>query len=81
MTKKGLIDRTVETLEKLPEGRVFEIANFADFVLKKHEEEVLQKGLERIVMTSNSFSFLDDEEDLYSESDLKEKYWSESCDF
>ncbi len=74
MTKKRLINRTVETLEKLPEDKIHEIATFADFVLKKYEEQILQKGIETLVSESNSFAFLHDEEDLYDESDLKEKY-------
>ena len=71
MTKQGLITRTVETLEKLPEVKIHEIA---DFVLKKYEENILQKGIESLVSESDSFAFLHDEEDLYDESDLKEKY-------
>ncbi|MCB0567095.1 MAG: hypothetical protein KDD01_22240 [Phaeodactylibacter sp.] len=74
MTKKGLINRTVETLEKLPENKIHEIADFADFVLKKYEEQILQKGIETIISESTSFAFLHDEEDLYDESDLKERY-------
>jgi len=74
MTKKKLINRTVETLEKLPKDKVHEIADYADFVFKKHEEQVLQKGLQTLVSHSKSFAFLHDEEDLYDESDLKEKY-------
>jgi hypothetical protein len=36
MTKKGLINRTIETLEKLPEDKIHEIADFADFMLGKY---------------------------------------------
>lgn len=74
MTKKKLIHRTIETLEKLPEDKIHEIADFADFVLKKYEEQILQKGIETMISESNSFTFLHDEEDLYDESDLNEKY-------
>ena len=74
MTKKALINRTVETLEKLPEHKIQAIAEFADFILKKDEERTLQKGIETIVSESDSFAFLRDEEDLYDEGDLKEKY-------
>ncbi len=74
MNKQGLINRTIETLEKLPEDKIHEIADFADFVLKKHEEQILQKGIETMVSESDSFAFLHDEEDLYDENDLKEKY-------
>ncbi|WP_194975154.1 hypothetical protein [Aquiflexum lacus] len=74
MTKQGLINWTIEALEKLPEDKVSEIAEFADFVLKKHEEQIIQKGIETLVSKSDSFAFLTEEEDLYDESDLKEKY-------
>lgn len=74
MNKQGLINRTIEILEKLPEDKIHEIADFADFVLKKHEEQILQRGIETMVSESDSFAFLHDEEDLYDENDLKEKY-------
>lgn len=74
MTKQGLISRTIKTLEKLPEDKIHEIADFADFVLKKYEEQTLQRGIETLVSESDSFAFLHDEEDLYDERDLKEKY-------
>lgn len=74
MNKKGLINKTIEALEKLPEDKVNEVATFADFVLKRYEEQTLQRGIETIVSQSESFAFLKEEEDLYDESDLKEKY-------
>lgn len=74
MTKQGLISRTIKTLEKLPEERIHEIADFADFVLNKYEEQTLQRGIETLVSESDSFAFLHNEEDLYDERDLKEKY-------
>ncbi len=74
MNKKGLINKTIEALEKLPEDKVNEVATFADFVLKRYEEQTLQRGIETIVSQSDSFAFLHEEEDLYDESDLKEKY-------
>ena len=76
MTKQGLINRTVEPLEKLPEDKIHEIAGF---VLKKYEEKILQKGIETLVSESDSFAFLHDEEDLYDESDLKERYYGFDC--
>ena len=74
MAKQKLIDRTVETLERLPEHRIHEVADFADFILKKYEEQILQKGIETLTSQSDSFAFLQEEEDLYDEGDLKEKY-------
>ena len=74
MKKQGLISKTVEALEKLPEDKVSEVATFTDFVLKRYEEQILQRGIEKMVSESKSFSFLHEEEDLYDESDLKERY-------
>jgi hypothetical protein len=74
MKKQGLISKTVEALEKLPEDKVSEVATFTDFILKRYEEQILQRGIEKMVSESKSFSFLHKEEDLYDESDLKEKY-------
>lgn len=58
MTKEGLIKKNVETLERLPEDRIQEIADFAYFVHKKYEDQILQKGIETIVSESNSFALL-----------------------
>jgi hypothetical protein len=74
MTKQTLISRTIKTLEKLPEGEIHQVADFADFVLRKYEEQLLQKGIETMASNSEALSFLNDEEDLYDERDLKEKY-------
>ena len=74
MTKQTLISRTIKTLEKLPEGEIHQVADFADFVLRKYEEQLLQKGIETMASNSEVLSFLNDEEDLYDERDLKEKY-------
>ena len=41
---------------------------------KKHiEEKALQKGIEKMVSQSKSFSFLNEEEDIYNETDLIER--------
>ncbi len=74
MEKETLIKRTIKTLSKLPQDKVKEISDFADFLLKKHEDEYLQKGMKQMVSESKVFYFLQDEEDLYSVEDLKEKY-------
>jgi hypothetical protein len=70
MTKELLIKQNLKTLKKLPESRVKEVSDFAEFILKKNDEEVIQKGIEKMVSESDSFYFLNDEEDLYDEDDL-----------
>jgi hypothetical protein len=74
MSRRQLLDQALETINKLPEERISEVIDFASYMLKKHEEATLQKGIERLVETSNVFAFLHDEEDLYTLDDLKERY-------
>ena len=74
MSRQQLVQQALETISKLPDDKVSEVIDFASYVLKKHEEAILQKGIERLVETSNAFAFLHNEEDLYSLDDLKEQY-------
>ena len=64
MTKEQLINKTQETLSKLPQDKIQEINDFADYILNKYEEETLQKGVEKLMSNSKSFDFLKDEEDI-----------------
>ena len=74
MNRDTLIKQTLKNLSKLPQDKVREISDFADFIMKKHEEETLQEGIEKLISHSKSFDFLNEEEDLYSLDDLKEKF-------
>lgn len=73
MTMKAIIERTVQVLNQLPHEKVIEISDFAEFISKKHEEELLTNSLQKMVSESKTFAFLEEEEDLYSLSDLKLK--------
>lgn len=70
MTKKALIHKTVETLSKLPQDKVREVDDFASFILKQYEEDILRKGVQKLSESSGSFDFLEEEEVLYSVDDL-----------
>lgn len=74
MTKEQLINITLETLSQLPQDKIREINDFADYLLKKYEEETIRKGAEQLMSNSKTFDFLKDEEDLYTTDDLKEKF-------
>jgi len=74
MSKETLIKRTFNTLSKLPPDKVKEVSDFADNILKKYDEEILQKGIEKLVNNSKVYDFLKEEEDIYSFEDLKETY-------
>ena len=74
MTQSSLIENTLSTLSKLPTEKVVEVADFADFILKRYEESLLQHGITQIVGDSQVFAFLADEEDLYTRDDLKVRF-------
>ena len=74
MSKKELIKQTINQLEKLPTEKIEEIYDYAEFISKRFEEMTLIKGLTTMNTSSKSFAFLDEEEDLYSVEDLKEKF-------
>lgn len=74
MTRETLIQRTLTVLAKLPQDKAIEVADFADYILKKYDDNILQQGIEKIVSDSKSFDFLKNEENLYTLADLKERY-------
>lgn len=74
MTKQNIIEKTINAMNQLPEKKAEEIADFADFVLKRYEEIALTKGIQKITSQSKTFDFLDSEDEIYSVSDLKEVY-------
>lgn len=74
MTKQALIERTVKALGQLPVEKLQEVSDFTDFVLKQYEEFLLTHAAQKLTEQGQAFEFLKDEEDLYSEEDLKEVY-------
>ena len=74
MTQSAVIENTTSTLSKLPVEKAKEVADFADFVLKRHEESLLQEGITQIVGDSEVFAFLSDDENLYTRDDLKVRF-------
>lgn len=74
MTRETLINQTLETLSKLPQEKVAAVSDFANYISQKYEEEILQRGIEKLMDESEAFAFLKDEEDLYTLDDLEEIY-------
>ncbi len=58
----------------LPAEKAADVADFADYLLKKQEEQILQRGIEKLVQQSQAFNFLNDDEQLYTAEDIKERY-------
>jgi hypothetical protein len=65
MNKQLIIERTLKVINQLPEDKAEEISDFADFVFKKYEEQELSKGIQKLASESNTFNFLETEEELY----------------
>lgn len=74
MTKQTIIERTTHAINQLPLNKAEEIADFVDFILKRYEEQLLTQGIQQLALEGQTFDFLNEEEDLYSISDLKEVY-------
>lgn len=74
MTRQAIIERTIKAINQLPEDKAQGIADFADFIMKRYEEHKLTQGIQQLTSKSQTFDFLNNEEDLYSEADLKEVY-------
>lgn len=74
MTRQIIIERTLKVINQLPEDKALEISDFADFIFKRYEEQELTKGIQKMVSESQTFDFLNNEEEIYSLADLKEVY-------
>ena len=72
MTRQAIIEHTLKAINQLPEDKAKEISDFADFIIKRHEEHRLTEGMQQLASASQTFDFLNNEEDLYSEADLKQ---------
>ena len=74
MTRQVLIDSTINKIRQLSDMRIKEVNDFADFLLSKIDDKIILEGNQKMIIDSKSFAFLQDEEDLYTVEDLKEKY-------
>src|SRR5690606_38216317 len=74
MGRDQLIRKTLEQLSKLPDQKIKEVSDFTEFLLHKIENQILTEGIQKMVSDSDTFHFLEEEEELYTEGDLKEKF-------
>lgn len=73
MDKNDLSENTVFKIRQLPDSKIREIHDFVDFLLTKVDDQILQQGIQDLTSKSNTFSYLNEEEDLYSVNDLIER--------
>lgn len=74
MTKEAIIERTVKIINQLPDSKAEVISEFADFVIKQYEEQKLTEEIQNFISKGQSFDFLNKEEEIYSEKDLKKVF-------
>jgi hypothetical protein len=74
MTRKLIIERTVNAINQLPEDKAVEISDFAEFIIKRYEEQCITEGVQNLISNSQSFAFLAEEEEIYTVADLKKVY-------
>lgn len=74
MTREAIIQKTIQALTILPVEKAEEISDFVDFMLKKYEDLTLQQGIQALQSQSESFNFLNEDQELYTSADIKEKF-------
>ncbi|HSO88359.1 MAG TPA: hypothetical protein VLQ91_17535 [Draconibacterium sp.] len=74
MDRNILIKDTIDKIHQLPDVKIQEINDFAEFLLSKIDDKILLEGIQKLTSDSKSFEYLKNEEDLYSVNDLKERY-------
>lgn len=74
MSKKELIEKTVATLQQLPDDKIAAVSDFADFILQRNEDQQITEAIARLSAETKSYDFLNEEEDLYTLNDVKAPY-------
>lgn len=74
MNRNALLKETVDKIQQLPDLKIQEINDFAQFLLSRIDDKILLEGIQKLATDSKSFEYLKNEEELYSVNDLKEKY-------
>jgi hypothetical protein len=74
MSRQEIIERTLRAINQLPEDKAEEISVFADFLIKRYEDDKLTKGIEKLASESKTFEFLNNDQEEYTTADLKEVF-------
>ena len=74
MTREAIIQKTMEVLQALPADKIGEVSDFADYILKKYDDRLLQQGMQALIEQSDTFNFVEEEQEIYTVKDLKERY-------
>ena len=55
MTRQAIIEKTVKAINQLPADKAQEISDFAEFVIKRYEEYLLNRGMQQLTSQSQAF--------------------------
>ncbi len=72
MNRDILINKTISNISLLPDLKLKEVSEYIDSLLKSYDNKNMTEGI--MELTSKSLEFLVEEEELYNESDLIEKF-------
>ena len=74
MEREQLIKQTTRRISLLPDNKLRELADYVEFLLQMKADKELVKDLTALSASSKSLNFLEEEEELYGDSDLIEKF-------
>ncbi len=74
MNREEIIKDTLSTLQQLPDEKLWEVKDFAAFLLSKLDDRLLTEGIAQMASNSKSYTFLEEDENLYTLNDAKEVY-------
>lgn len=74
MERKNLLNRTAKSLKRLPDDRLKEVSDFVELLLNKSDDQQMNHDIVYTASELETFSFLEEEEELYDDADLKETY-------
>jgi hypothetical protein len=74
MSREELIKDTIKKLRELFDSRIQEVSDYVNFLASKIDDKIISEGIRTLTSSSKSYEFLQDEEELYQVSDIKEKY-------
>ena len=79
MDRSILIKETMEKIRQLPDKKIQEINNFAEFLLSKIDDRILLEEIQKLTSDSKAFEYLKSEVDLYSVKDLRAFSYNTVC--
>ena len=74
MIRDAILKKTFENLTRLPDQKLKEVSDFTEFLIHGLDDKIISEGIQSLIVDSNAFKFLEEEEELYAKSDLKEIY-------